>query len=180
MPAPNLKTDEPITPMDRVRWAREVVRLKYGEHKTWGQVAKATGLSVATCKRIAADLQRAGDPDGPDDPMQWIRQHLDTLRVTMEEASNTYAAAPEGSAVRVGALKLFKQTSEDIVTLAVRVGFLPRQLGALSAEREMQQMFRELAELAREHDVPDEFLTAVLAMGERRLTQPRSPALPAA
>lgn len=156
--------------MERVRWAREVVRMK-ADDMTWPEIAVATGMSQAKCKRLAKDLQDAGDPDRPADPMAPIQRHLDVLEVTMLEASQTYVDAPEGSSVRVGALKLLKESSADWIDMMRLVGGVPRQLGAIPAERQMQQLFREFAELLRDHDASDEMLQALLELAERRLTR---------
>lgn len=158
-----------VTPMDRIRWSRDVSRLK-AEGKTWPEVAAATGLSQAKCRRLHAQMRAAGDPDAPVDAWAWVHRHLDALVIVMEEASATYSAAPAGSSAAVGALKLWKQTSEDMLELAQRVGWTPRQLGALNAERAMQELFREFARIAEEHNASDELLRSLLDLAERRLS----------
>lgn len=154
--------------MERVRWAREVVRLRE-EKKTWPEVATIVGKSQATCKRLAASQRDTGDPDAPADAMSWVWERFDVLRVVMDEASKTYDAAPEGSSVRVGALKRFDEASAGIIELASRVGFLPRRLGYLGAEREMQQVFREFAELLQDHGASDALIGDLLHLAEARL-----------
>lgn len=88
----------------------------------------------------------------------------------MEKAGETYAQAPAGSAVQVGALKAFEMASEKSLELARWVGWTPRQLGALSAERAMQEMFREMAAIAERYDAPTEMIEAFLELAERRLS----------
>jgi hypothetical protein len=173
---------EVITPMMRITRARQVAELRNeSPPKTWPQVAKATGLSQRTCQRLLEMLRATGDPDAPADAMRWVWERFDTLRVVMDEASNTYAAAPEGSAVRVGALKRIDEASAGILALAADVGFLPRHLRALSAEREIQQVFLDFAELLREHDAPDTLLEGLLELANRRVAQPAAArSLPAA
>lgn len=159
--------------MDRVRWARKIAAMRTEDPpREWKDIAKETGLGIRACQKLHRQLMEAGDPDAPADPMAPIQRHLDVLEVTMHEASVTYAAAPEGSSVRVGALRLLKESSGEWIDMLRAVGFLPRQLGAVSAERELQALFREVAELAREHEVSDEFVDAVLRLSERRLTRP--------
>lgn len=166
--------DEPaaaVTPMDRVRWSRLIAerRSERPRPRTWGRISKETGLSIDTCQRLLAQLQRSGDPDAPPLSWAWVYRRLDALAVTMDEAAATYAAAPAGSSSAVGALKLFDATSEKMLELAQRVGWTPRQLGALSAEAEMQDMLREMAAIAERFNAPDEMVRAFLDMAERRL-----------
>lgn len=160
--------------MERVRWARTIaaMRMEKPKPRTWPQIAKATGMSRAKCQRLYSQLLMDGDPDAPVEPMVWITERLDALRVTMDEASATYTAAPKGSAVQVGALKLFNQASAEILELAAGLGYVPQELGALAAERRMQALFREFADLAQHFDVPDEFLRAVQDLSTRRITGP--------
>jgi len=155
--------------MDRVRWARLIARRR-AQSVQWQQIADETGLSVDQCQRLHNQLLRAGDPDAPRDAWEWVFERRDALDAVMEEAARTYEAAPEGSAAAIGALKLFNQASAEKLELARMVGWTPRRLGALNAERAMQEMFRRLAEVAEEHDAPDELVRAFLDLAERQIT----------
>jgi hypothetical protein len=156
------------------------VRLKVEHGKTWPEVAKATGLSQAKCRRLYAQVQQSGDPDAPVDAWAWVYRRLDALNITMEEVAVTYAAAPPGSAAAVRALQVWEQTSEKMLELARWVGWTPRQLGALNAERAMQEMFREIARIVERYDVPTEAVEEILELAERRLSGPAAIDVPAA
>lgn len=163
-----------LTPMDQVRWARQIAQLRAEDPPVeWREIAKRTNISVRNCQRMHAQLMESGDPDRPMDSMAPIQRHLDVLEVVMQEAAETYSAAPAGSNARVGALRLMMDTSERVIDTMRIVGFLPRQLGALSVEQEVQLMFREFAAMAERHQVPDEFLRDLLVLAESRLTGSR-------
>lgn len=160
-----------VTPMDRVRWAREIGALRSQKPAmTWRRIAKRTGLSQDVCQHLHAQLIRSGDPDAPPDAWEWVYRRLDALQVVMDEAASTYVAASAGSAAAVGALKLFDLASEKMLELARWVGWTPRQLGALNAERAMQEMFREFAAIVERYDVPSAALEEILDLAERRLS----------
>lgn len=162
----------PVTPMDRVRWARTIAaRRAEDPPKEWREIAREVGLPVRNCQKLLKQLQETGDPDAPANPMAPIQRHLDVLETVMDEAAITYAEATRG-AERVGALKLLKDASSEMIDYMRLVGFLPRQLGALSFEREAQQMFRQFAEILQRYDVPDDAVAEVLALAEQRLTAP--------
>ena len=167
-----------MSPMERVRWAREVVRLR-AEGKTWPEVAKITGMSQAKCKRLERDIRDHGDPDSVVDPMAPVLRHLDVLEVTMDEASATYLAASPGSTARVGALKLLKESSAEMLEMMQLIGAVPRSLAAFRAEREMQQMLRDFIEVVRDHDIPDEAVQAMRDLAARRLAVGRPLLAPA-
>jgi hypothetical protein len=156
--------------LDRLHHAREVVQLKDNEGLTWPQVAERTGRPKTTCERLYRDFKRNGDLHPDRDAWAWVYRRLDALTLVMEKAAETYAAAPAGSAVQVGALKAFEMASEKSLELARWVGWTPRQLGALSAERAMQEMFREMAAIAERYDAPDEMVQAFLDLAERKLS----------
>lgn len=158
-----------VTPMDRLRWSREVARLK-SDGMTWPEVARATGLTQAKCRRLWAQLKESGDPDAPVDAWGWVYRRRDALTITLEEAAATYAAAEPGSQAAVAALRLWEQTSDKMLELARWVGWTPRQLAALTAENAMQEMFRELARIVERYDVPSEAIEEMLALAERRLS----------
>jgi DNA-binding Lrp family transcriptional regulator len=159
--------------MDRVRHSRRIAAMRAEDPpRTWAKVAREIGMSSRQCQELLRQLQQSGDPDAPADPMAPIQRHLDVLEITMQEASATYASAPEGTSVRVGALRLMKEASGEMLDYMRLVGLLPRHLGHLAADREMQQVFREMAELLREHDADDDLLAGLLGLAERRLTGP--------
>jgi hypothetical protein len=156
--------------LDRIHHAREIARLKDDEGLTWPQVAERVGKPKTTCERLYRDLKRSGDLTPNRDAWAWVYMRLDALTMTMQRAAETYEAAPAGSSVAVGALKLWEASSEKMLELARWVGWTPRQLGALNAERAMQEMFREMAAIAEKYDAPDEMITAFLDLAERRLS----------
>jgi hypothetical protein len=162
-----------VAPMDRVRWARRIASLRAADPPvTWAEVSREIGLSQSQCKRILAQHRAAGDPDAPADPWAPIQRHIDVLEVALDLASETYAAAPPGSSVRVGAIRQMMEASERMLDVMRTVGLLPRDLRAMSVEREVRQLFLDLAEVLREHDVPDEVVQKMVALSERRIVQP--------
>lgn len=161
-------SERTTTVFDRVVLARRIRDMRAQRPMpTWTKVAKAIGKPARTCQYLLKQLQDAGDPDGPVDPMAPVEEHITLLTVAMRDVAQAALDAPSGSSAQVGALRSLIDFSEQRLDYMRLAGFLPRQLGALSAERELQALFRELAELAREHEVPDAFIEAVQGMGER-------------
>lgn len=156
--------------MDRLHFAREIARLKVDEALSWPQVAETVGLSQATCQRLFYALRDSGDVNPPEDAWTWVYEHRDALTIAMEHAARTYEAAPAGSSAAIGAIKQWIAASEKRLELATAVGWAPRQLGALSAERAMQELLKEMAAIAERYDAPDEMVQAFLDLAERRLT----------
>jgi chorismate mutase len=163
---------EQLTPFDRVTLARRVAAMRAETPpRTWARVAKAIGKSSATCRRLLKQLEQSGDPEAPGDSWAPIREHLATLDEGMAAAAKAMVDATPGSSAQVGAIRAYVDIAERRLELMQRVGWLPRQLGVLSAEREMQAMFRDFGKLLREHGASDELLEGLLALAQKRITR---------
>lgn len=136
------------------------------------EIGQELGRPASTVRDIHKRFMEAGDPDRALDPMEPITEHLELLTQVQIRASEAIDDAEAGSPALIGALKLIVDTSERRLEMMRVLGVLPTQLGALSAERRMQEMFREFAELAREHEASDDLVTAMLALAERRVAVP--------
>lgn len=156
-----------MTPMDRVKWARKIAEWRI-EGREWKDIAKDVGLTQRNCQKLHQQYMESGDPDSTHDPMAPIHRHLQILEAVMAEAANTYAAAPDGSSVQVGALRLMKDASAEVIDYMRLAGMLPRHLGALALEQEMQQMMREFIEHLRRYNVDDKLLAELHDLAERR------------
>jgi hypothetical protein len=167
------KSGVTTTVFDRVVLARRIAALRAQDPRpTWARVAKEIGKPARTCQYLLKQLQDAGDPDGPVDPMAPVEEHIALLTESMSEVAQAVADAPSGSNAKVGALRSLVDFSEQRLDYMRLAGWLPRNLSALPAEREMQRMFREFAAVLREHDASEAMIKAVLDLADRRLHQP--------
>lgn len=154
-----------MTTAERAQRNRQVIA-SLARGRRQAEIAAEHALTVRQVRRIAAEGQDAlfdGDPtEEIAAAVAFLRQAIADMAVIEE--------SPDNHAAHIGATRLKLQAHDRLLGLLAQIGVIPRQLGALGAERQMQEMFRELAAVAEEHDASDELVRALLSFAERRLT----------
>jgi hypothetical protein len=134
---------------------------------TWPTIAMKYKLTVRGCQKIAQSWRDDGLGDDVIDPIAEARALLDLLAQAVED----YAALEERTkhdGVRIAATRRKIDAALTRFELLQALGIVPHPR-AIAAEREIQQMFGEFAELARSFDLPDDFLGALLELADRKL-----------
>jgi hypothetical protein len=176
-----------ISPLERYHRGRRIAAMRSREINgklrphSWKEIAKDVGLSESQCGLVYGQFLEWEAP--LHDPMEVVQETIDALTVAMHEALRTYEAAPEGTSVRVQALRTGMDAAVTRLQVMRAAGRAPRSLAAPAVAQQMQVVFREFAELLRRHQVGDDALREFLELAEGqmgRMSAIEGRALPAA
>jgi hypothetical protein len=134
---------------------------------------RARGLTVRGCQKIARSWRDDGLGDDVIDPIAEARALLDLLAQAVED----YAALEERTkhdGIRIAATRRKIDAALTRFELLQALGIV-RRPRSITAEREIQQVFLDFADLAREFELPEDYLHALLEFVERRATEPGRP-----
>jgi hypothetical protein len=134
--------------------------------KSWPSIALEHSLSVRRCQQIVEQWREDGlAASRTIDPLRETHDLLDLLAQAVDDYA-TLEQRTKHDAVQLGARKQKLEAAFARFDLLQLLGLIPRP-AAITAERGIQDMFREWAQLAEEFDVPRGYLEAVLNLAER-------------
>jgi hypothetical protein len=172
---PKARRRAKLSPLERYARGKRIAEMRSrvvnGNMKplTWGQIGKEVGMSARGAEEAYATWLEWEEP--LHDPNGVVDETINALTVSMHEALRTYEAAPEGSSVRVQALRTTVHTAITRLQVMRAAGRAPRSLAAPMVERQMQAVLREFAELLGRHEVGDDVLRDFLLLAESKMGQ---------
>lgn len=157
-----------LSPLERYHRGRVIGEMRSRENPVaWKDIAREVGMSQSGAKGAYADFLDWEEP--LHDPMDVVQETIDALTVSMHEALRTYEAAPEGSSIRVQALKVGMEAAITRLNVLRAAGRAPRSLAAPAVAQQMQIVFREFADLLRRHNVGEDALVELLGLAESQI-----------
>lgn len=149
--------------------------------RSWEQIAASTGLTARRCQQIVKRLREQQlvepyvDLFGDEfDARGALEDHVALVKQTITDFADL-ALTTKNDGVRVAALRSKVEQSAGLMDLLRQLGQLPDHWGAFKAEREMQSLLTEFADLARKFELPEEYVEEVIALSQRSITR-RHPA----
>ena len=128
---------------------------------SWTTIAGSFGLTERQCQNILADYRASHPRLRERDPIEIVDEMLDRYEGAQEELA-LVSATTKHDATRVGAIRTRLDTLEAQANLLMLVGVLPRDLGLLRADIDLQAMGREMVAVLKEFEVPIEARRALL------------------
>ena len=161
--------------MRRVQLARRVAAQR-ARQVPWAQIAVNEHQAERTLKHLYRDY--IASPDVSDDGIGAVRETLEVFTEAMRELSAVASDADNDNA-KVGAIRTLLSAAQGRLELLAALGRLPRQLGALEAQRDLALTVNEIVRVLERHDLGDEIIRELLAVmdtltvnGRARQAQP--------
>ena len=151
--------------------ARRAARIVAARHSggTWQQIAAEFEISVSQAKAIVADWQDSGPGDV--DELDSFSALLGVLRQAVSDYALIVQCATHDSN-RIGALKGLVETASLRWDVERSAGLVPSHPAAPKLAHQLQQVFHELEDLLRRHDVSDEALKEIVELAQRTAMHP--------
>jgi hypothetical protein len=128
---------------------------------SWATIAENYGLSERQCQAILADYRASHSRLRERDPIEIVDEMLDRYEAAQEELA-LVSATTEHDATRVGAIRTRLHALEAAAKLLMLVGVLPRDLGVLRHDLDVQQLATETLAVFDAFNVPIEAKQALL------------------
>ena len=128
---------------------------------SWTTIAGSFGLTERQCQNILADYRASHPRLRERDPIEIVDEMLDRYEAAQEELA-LVSATTKHDATRVGAIRTRLGALEAQANLLMLVGVLPRDLGLLRADIDLQAMGREMVAVLNEFEVPIEARRALV------------------
>lgn len=141
--------------------------------KSWPTIAREHKLSIRRCHQIVDEWRSDGLGADVIDPSAEIRAMLDLLGQAIEDLA-AVEERTKHDGWKIAATRQKVDVALTRLDLLQALGVMPSPQ-TMRFEHEVQQLFRDFADLGRQFDVPEGYLQALVELSERNLG--RTPAL---
>ena len=167
----NAETGERLTPIQRARRDVQIINL-LRRGITVERVAAQFALTTRAVRYIRQKY-RDEQPDLSElDPTEVVRETLDGYEAAIEELA-LIAAGAEHDATKVGAIRTRLEAIRGRIEMLQSVGAVPHDLGQIRVIEDVRESARQVIQVFREFNVPEDVQAAVIDALEGR-----RPALP--
>ena len=128
---------------------------------SWATIAATHELSERQCQTILADYRASHPRLRERDPVEILDDMLDAYAAAQEDLA-IVAATTKHDATKVGASRTRLDALAAETNLLMLVGVLPRDLGVLRADIDVNAIAREMVAVLTEFEVPVEARRALL------------------
>ena len=142
---------------------------------SWTTIAARYELSERQCQQILANYRASHPRLRERDPIEILDDMLDRSEAAQEELA-LVSATTKQDATRVGAIRTRLNALDAQTNLLILVGVLPRDLGQLRLDLDVQELARKILAVFDEFDVPIEARRALLVV--LKSTGIHNPAVP--
>ena len=135
----------------------------------WSTVASEVGLTVRGAEKALQAWQKTNPPEETRDHDRSL-ELIDILTASIHDLMRTAVNADQDSN-KIGAWKAVAEHALRRWEVQRVAGLVPRNPAAPMIGQEVQLVFREFAELLRQHAIDDAIMQAFLEIAERRMGQ---------
>lgn len=133
----------------------------------WARIAGDHGVSERQAQRIYAEYRTARPSPIALKPVEVVEEVLESLSAAVEELAELSASTGHDG-TRLGAIKARVEVLTTRTDLLMDVGVLPRDLGRLGREMEVQELVQTIGRVFDDHGVPPEVEDALCEALEGR------------
>ena len=119
---------------------------------SWTTIAGSFGLTERQCQHILADYRASHPRLRERDPIEIVDDMLDIYQGAQEELAEISATTTH-AATRVGAIRTRLDAQAAQINLLMLVGVLPRDLGQLRHDLDVQELARQTLAVFDRHGV---------------------------
>ena len=133
---------------------------------SWPTIAARYELTERQCQHVLADFRASHPRLRERDPIEIVDDMLERYEAAQEELA-LVSATTNHDATRVGAIRTRLAALEAQANLLMLVGVLPRDLGQLRHDLDVQQLATNILAVFAEYNVPIEVKQALLRVLKR-------------